>query len=67
VNKRSRNYVEGSLINRLVQRIRLRSRISQNEDLETAEIGCANDIFLSRITIRLRAESTGDSMTLLAK
>jgi len=34
-------------------------------DLATAEIYCANDRFLSKMTPRLRPESTGKSMILL--
>jgi len=48
----------------IVLRIRLRSRILRKHDLEIEEIFCANDRFLSKMTPRLRAESTGESMTM---
>jgi len=51
----------------IVLRIRLRSRILRKHDLEIEEICCANDIFLSKMTPRLRAESTGESVILLGK
>jgi len=37
------------------------------QDLETAEICCANVGFASKITLRLRAELTGDNMKMLRK
>jgi len=49
----------------VVLRIRLWSRILWKHDLEIAEICCANDRFLSKMTPRLHAESTG--MTLLGR
>jgi len=45
----------------IVLRIRLRSRILRKHDLEIEEICCA------KMTPRLRAESTGDSITLLGR
>jgi len=51
----------------IVLRIRLRSRILRKHDLEIEEICCTNDKFLSKMIPRLRAESTGESMTLLGK
>jgi len=67
MNKRSSNGAGSSLIN-VVLRIRLlRSRILRKHDLETEEICCANDRFLSKMIPKLRAESTGESMTLLVR
>jgi len=43
------------------------SRILREHDLEIEEICCANDRFLSKMTPILRAESTGESMTLLGR
>jgi len=51
----------------IVIRIRIRTRISLRQDLETAKICWTNDRFSSKITPRLRAESTGENMTLLGK
>jgi len=65
VNERSNNGAGSSLINSL--RISLRSRILWTHDLETAKICCANDIFLSQMTLRLRAESASEKMTLLGR
>jgi len=47
--------------------IRLRLRILCKHDLKTVEVCCANDRFISNMTPRLRAESTGASMTLLGR
>jgi len=49
------------------QTIRLRSQIWRKHDLEIEGICCANGRFLSKMTPRLRAESTGVSMTLLGR
>jgi len=65
MNERSSNGAGSSLINSI--RIRLRSRILRNHDLEIEVICCANDRFLSKMTQILRAESTGESMTLLGR
>jgi len=43
------------------------SRTLWKHDLEIEEICCANDIFFSKMTPRLRAESTGVSMTFLGR
>jgi len=51
----------------IILRIRLRSRLLRKRDLEIAEIFCANDGFLSKMTPRLWADSTGESMTLLGR
>jgi len=56
-----------ALVCSIVLQIRLSSRILCKHDLEIAEICCANDRFLSKMTPRLRAESTGESMTLLGR
>jgi len=61
VNERSSNDTGSSLINsRPITRLRLRSQILWKHDLETAEICCANDTFLSKMIPRLRAESADD-------
>jgi len=39
----------------------------RKHDLEIEEICCANDRFLSKMTPRLRAESKGESLTLLGR
>jgi len=39
----------------------------RKHDLEIEEICWTNDRFLSKMTPRLRAESTGESMTLLGR
>jgi len=51
----------------VVLRVRLRSRILRKHDLEIEEICWTNDRFLSKMTPILRAESTGESMTLLGR
>jgi len=51
----------------IVLRIHHRSRILWKQDLERAEISCANDKCLSKMTPRLRAESTGESTILLVR
>jgi len=51
----------------IVLRIRLRSRILRKHDLEIEEIRCANDRFVSKMTPRLRAESTGLLLTLFTE
>jgi len=38
----------------------------RKHDLEIEEICCANDRFLSKMTPRLRAKSTGESMQIFA-
>jgi len=43
------------------------SRIFRKYDLEIEEIYCANERFLSKMTARLRAESTRESMTMLGR
>jgi len=67
MNERSSNGACRSLINSITNRLRLRSRILRKHDLEIEEIYCANDRFLLKMTPRLRAESTGESMTLLGR
>jgi len=49
----------------IILRIHLRSQILRKHDLETAEMRCANARFLWNLTEKLRAESTGESLTLL--
>jgi len=66
VNERSSNSAGSSLINSIL-RIRLRSSILWKHDLETTEICCANDRFVSKMIPSLRAESTGKIMTLLGR
>jgi len=39
----------------------------RKHDLEIEEICCANDRFVSKMTPKLRTESTGESMTLLGR
>jgi len=65
MNVRSSNGAGSSLINSI--QIRLGSRILWKHDLETAETCCGNDRFLSTMTPRLRAESTGERMKLLGR
>jgi len=62
---RNSNSAGSSLIYSL--RIGLRSWILWRQDSETAKIYCANDKFLTKITTRLQAESTGESMIFLGK
>jgi len=47
-----------ALVWSIVLRIRLRSRIFMRHDLEIEEICCATERFLSKMTPRLRAESS---------
>jgi len=47
--------------------IRKKKSTEKKHELETAEICCANDRFLSKITLRLWAESTGVNMIMLGK
>jgi len=61
MNVRSSNGAGSSLI------ITNTSRLLRKHDLEIEEICSANDRFLSKMTPRLRAESTGESMTLLGR
>jgi len=51
----------------MVLRIRLRSRILRKHDLEIEDICWTIDRFVSKMTPRLRAELTGESMTLLGR
>jgi len=53
-----------SIVWSIVLRIRLRSLILWKHDLEIEEICCANDRFVTKLTPKLRAESTGESMTM---
>jgi len=55
------------MVQSVVLRIRFMSRILWKHDLEIEEISCANDRFISKMTRRLQAESTGESMTLLGR
>jgi len=64
MNERSSNGAGSSLINSI---LRLRSRILWKYDLEIEEICCANCRFVSKMTPRSGAESTGESMTLLGR
>jgi len=59
--------VQAVVVQSIVLQIRLRSRILWKHDLEIEEICCTNDRFLSKMTPRLQAESTGESMTLLGR
>jgi len=59
--------IEQAVVWSVVLRIHLRSRILWKHDLESAEICCSNDIFISKITPRWRAKSTGERMTLLGR
>jgi len=63
MNEGSSYGADSSLINNIMNT----SRILWKHDLEVEEICCANDIFLSKKTPRLRAETTGKSMTLLSR
>jgi len=51
----------------IVLRIRLSSRILRKHDLEVEQICCTHDRLLSKMTPRFRAESTGESITLLGR
>jgi len=66
VNEISSNSAGSSLINsRLITNTSYRSQILRKQDLKTADKLCAVKMkFLSKITPRLRVESTGENMIL---
>jgi len=65
MNERSSNGAGSSLINS--RNTRYRSRMLWKHDWEIEEICWANDRFSSKMSPRLRAESTSEGMTLLGR
>ena len=55
-----------AVVRSIVLRMRLRSRISRKHDLEIAEMCLENARLFSKMTPKLRAESTGVSVTSLS-